>query len=118
LFSGSLHIPLNQLYRLAAHLHHWHKARILDTLSDFYVYVVSPTIRVPICFGSVLSDEFLLRFPTQNLPEVMSRFCVHCKLCEHLKRLSKQAKRHEMEVPTAFPTPSLFIYGQSTTSQE
>ena len=44
-------IPLNQLYRLAAHLMYWQKARIIDTLSDYYVYVVSPRIRVPIAMG-------------------------------------------------------------------
>ncbi|KAJ3010132.1 Nitrogen permease regulator 3 [Thoreauomyces humboldtii] len=65
-----LDCSLSQLYRLAAHLVHWQKAKIIDVISMRNVYVVSPD--APLDKLPCLIEDFQTRFPQLDLPSVLA----------------------------------------------
>ncbi|KAI8918524.1 nitrogen permease regulator of amino acid transport activity 3-domain-containing protein [Powellomyces hirtus] len=65
-----LDCSLSQLYRLAAHLVHWHKAKIIDVISMRNVYVVAP--EAPLEQLPRLMEEFNNRFPQMDLPTILA----------------------------------------------
>ncbi|KAJ3175166.1 Nitrogen permease regulator 3 [Geranomyces variabilis] len=70
----TLDCSLSHLYRLAAHLVHWRKAKIIDVVSTRNVYIVAPD--APFDNLASLSADFSTRFPTVNLPSVLADLAV------------------------------------------
>ncbi|KAI8925788.1 nitrogen permease regulator of amino acid transport activity 3-domain-containing protein [Entophlyctis helioformis] len=66
---STLSCSLAQIYRLAAHLYFWRKARIIHVISNRNVYVVSPTAHLSNM--SALSAEFSQRFPQLVLAQFL-----------------------------------------------
>eukprot|EP01097_Dermamoeba_algensis_P008308 TRINITY_DN5481_c0_g4_i1.p1 TRINITY_DN5481_c0_g4~~TRINITY_DN5481_c0_g4_i1.p1 ORF type:complete len:542 (-),score=72.32 TRINITY_DN5481_c0_g4_i1:263-1888(-) len=63
-------IPLYQLYRLAAHLVYWNKAKVISVLHAHNVYVTNPKGEIT----SALCQEFNQAFYAWKLPEVLHLF--------------------------------------------
>ncbi|KND02915.1 uncharacterized protein SPPG_01996 [Spizellomyces punctatus DAOM BR117] len=66
----TLDCSLSQLYRLAAHLVHWQKAKIIDVISIRNVYVVSQGAELDLL--PRLVQDFNSRFPQLDLPTILS----------------------------------------------
>ncbi|KAI9017072.1 nitrogen permease regulator of amino acid transport activity 3-domain-containing protein [Gaertneriomyces semiglobifer] len=67
---SSLDCSLSQVYRLAAHLVHWKKAKIVDALNTRNVYVVSPEAELSLLPQMV--EDFESRFPQLDLPSILA----------------------------------------------
>ena len=63
-----LNIPLSQIYKLAAHLVFWKKARVIDTVSIRNVYSVNPKADL----NHILHLDFSTRFPNYSLFSLLS----------------------------------------------
>ncbi|TPX58143.1 hypothetical protein SpCBS45565_g08071 [Spizellomyces sp. 'palustris'] len=66
----TLDCSLSQLYRLAAHLVHWQKAKIIDVISIRNVYVVSQGAELDLL--PRLVQDFNSSFPQLDLPTILS----------------------------------------------
>jgi hypothetical protein len=65
----TLNCSLSQIYRFAAHLHFWDKARIIQTISSRNFYVVSD--EADLAMMGRLSSEFHTRFSPLELEKVL-----------------------------------------------
>jgi nitrogen permease regulator 3 len=83
-------VSIHQLFRLAAHLVHWKKGRIINTLTKHNVYVVSSKANLQLPKEEQI--EFKRAFPGQTVSFAMSNFSVQKKLSEHLLRYSQTAQ--------------------------
>ncbi|KAI9106241.1 nitrogen permease regulator of amino acid transport activity 3-domain-containing protein [Phlyctochytrium arcticum] len=70
----TLDCPLSQLYKLAAHLVHWQKAKIIDVISIRNVYVVSQSAQLDLL--PRLTADFESRFPTLDLAGILAELSV------------------------------------------
>lgn len=91
-------IPLNHLYRLAAHLVYWNKARIINTLAKTNVYVLNPNPKCSDFYFPFIGQKFSRVFPAFRLPEVLESFSVPKKLGEHVLSLSPTLQKEFVEV--------------------
>ncbi|KAJ3300685.1 Nitrogen permease regulator 3 [Borealophlyctis nickersoniae] len=66
----TLDCSLSQIYRHAAHLVHWRKAKIIHVISTRNVYVASPNVDTNLL--PYLVDDFNNRFPQLELTSVLS----------------------------------------------
>ncbi|KAI8973553.1 nitrogen permease regulator of amino acid transport activity 3-domain-containing protein [Mycotypha africana] len=64
-----LDCSLAQIYRLAAHLIYWRKAKLIHTISPRNIYVVSPTAT----FDAALEADFKSHIPNLSLPVILSK---------------------------------------------
>ncbi|KAI8818606.1 nitrogen permease regulator of amino acid transport activity 3-domain-containing protein [Fimicolochytrium jonesii] len=67
---ATLDCSLSQVYRLAAHLVHWQKAKIIHVVGVRNVYVVPPNADLNRIHE--LSGDFNNRFPSVNLPSILA----------------------------------------------
>ncbi|KAK5667375.1 Nitrogen permease regulator 3 [Batrachochytrium dendrobatidis] len=65
----TLSCSLSQIYRLAAHLYVWSKAKIIHVVSNRNVYIVSPQAQLSEL--PKLSTEFSSRFPQMELVRIL-----------------------------------------------
>ncbi|XP_037363751.1 GATOR complex protein NPRL3 isoform X1 [Talpa occidentalis] len=73
-------LALLQVFQLAAHLVYWGKAIIVYPLCENNVYMLSP--HASVCLHSLLAEQFSSRFPSHDLPSVLSRFSLPVSLSE------------------------------------
>ncbi|PHZ08859.1 UPF0171-domain-containing protein [Rhizopus microsporus ATCC 52813] len=66
-----LDCSLAQIYRLAAHLIYWRKAKLINTISTRNVYVVSPTAKLEDM--AALEADFRQHIPNLSLPILLSK---------------------------------------------
>ncbi|CEO96514.1 hypothetical protein PBRA_005123 [Plasmodiophora brassicae] len=89
--SVDLGMPITHIVRLAAHLVHWGKARILNTLTKHTILTINSGAVV----DRAACDSFGEAFPSRSLPDQLSRFAVPKRLEEHLRILG-QAAQHQL----------------------
>jgi len=91
-------LPLTHVFRLAAHLVFWKKARIISAQTRHSVYVVSPTARIADDWS--LSQDFRREFRDQSmtLEEVMVTFSGQTSLKDHLKDLDRTVRERYLLV--------------------
>lgn len=90
--SVDLGMPITHIVRLAAHLVHWGKARILNTLTKHTILTINSGAVV----DRAACDSFGEAFPSRSLPDQLSRFAVPKRLEEHLRILG-MATRNDTE---------------------
>lgn len=96
-----LGIPLEHLYRIAAHLVYWKCARVIDVLTRNNIYVLNPTPKdneEETMHMPFLIQTFEAQFPGTKLVELLSRFSTPKKLNDILQTSSSQSKFVEMVV--------------------
>lgn len=94
-----LGIPLEHLYRIAAHLVYWKKAKIIDVLTRNNLYVLNPqphdleerTTHLPF-----LAQQFETQFQNLKLIDLLSRFSTPKRLADVLQLTTAQSKFVEM----------------------
>jgi hypothetical protein len=93
-----LGIPLAHLYRIAAHLLYWKKARVIDVLTRNNVYVLNPNPHGPDegLHLPFLIQTFEAQFQGVKLVELLSRFSTPKKLSDVMQSSSSQSKFVEM----------------------
>ena len=94
--SNELDIPLFQMYRMAAHLVYWKKARIIDTLAKSNIYVLHPDCKIQI--DSPLFAEFSHHFSAHSLTDILLRFSTPLTLAEHLSHFLSSAQLELIEI--------------------
>ena len=69
-----LHIRIDHIFKLAAHLIHWKRAKIIDTLNQHNIYQVSPTASFDAYDPHMV--EFNVKFGSKNLilPQILALF--------------------------------------------
>jgi hypothetical protein len=83
-------IPLQQLFRLSAHLVHWGFGRVIDTITMHNIYQVNS--KANIHSQSSFALEFRRKFPPRELCEILSSFSGSRRIGESMKNLSAQKK--------------------------
>jgi hypothetical protein len=91
-------IPLAQLYKLAAHLVYWNKARIIDTLTKTNVYVLNPDPKCANFYFDWLTTTFQKAFPAFRLAEVLAGFAANKTLGQLVHPLASSLQREFVEV--------------------
>ena len=66
---NTLNCSLAQLYKLAAHLFVWNKARVIDAISIRNIYTISP--KFDLTRLETLTNQFSVRFPTMELSKLL-----------------------------------------------
>lgn len=117
-------IPLSQLFRLAAHLVYWRKARVIHMLTKSNVYMLKPDtarwreqhrflyrvageqVKLQADAAAVrkrdsvavLCGKFGRQFPSFRLPETLERFSTPKPLVEHMSQFSPTLQRDFVNV--------------------
>jgi hypothetical protein len=117
-------IPLSQLFRLAAHLVYWRKARVIHMLTKNNVYMLKPDearwkeqhrflyrvageqVKLQADAAAVrkrdsvavLCGKFARQFPSFRLPETLERFSTPKPLVEHMSQFSPTLQRDFVNV--------------------
>ena len=81
-----LGITLPYMYRVAAHLTYWGKAKVVNTMTKHNLYAVS---RNAFACGRKYARVFSRQFEGHSLAEILSRFSSICKLEDHTKGISE-----------------------------
>jgi hypothetical protein len=76
-------IPISQIFRMAAHLVYWQKAKIIKSLTQSSILVVNPEAE----FEFLLDQSFAHAFPSFRLPEVLQSFSSPIPLVSHAQKL-------------------------------
>jgi nitrogen permease regulator 3-like protein len=90
-------MPLTQLYRLAAHLVCWKKARVIDTLTKNNVYILNPSPKADGFYLPFLSQKFERNFPVK-ISDILPRFSFPKKLGEHVQSLPTSLQRDFVDI--------------------
>jgi hypothetical protein len=103
--SMTLGVPLSQLFLLATHLVIWHKARVIDTICDHQMYVITPGLMASKRIRGKLArlePKFAALFPPFTLTETLCQFSRHKTLQEHASRLNSNARAEFIRVLSWF----------------
>ncbi|XP_037363752.1 GATOR complex protein NPRL3 isoform X2 [Talpa occidentalis] len=87
-------LALLQVFQLAAHLVYWGKAIIVYPLCENNVYMLSP--HASVCLHSLLAEQFSSRFPSHDLPSVLSRFSLPVSLSEFRSPLAPPVQETQL----------------------
>ncbi|KAF2077655.1 hypothetical protein CYY_001042 [Polysphondylium violaceum] len=77
-------LTLAQIYRLASHLVHWKKARIINMMTKNNFYILTPRSQVNY---ATLSQTFSVLFPDFKLYDILQRFSTARPLAEHISKI-------------------------------
>ncbi|KAG1142690.1 hypothetical protein G6F37_007486 [Rhizopus arrhizus] len=91
-----LDCSLAQIYRLAAHLIYWRKAKLINTISTRNIYVVSPTAKLEDMAS--LEADFKQHIPNLSLPILLSKL-QHTQQYHQVYRI-KELKNQYLEAIT------------------
>jgi len=80
-------LTLAQIYRLASHLVHWKKARIINMMTKNNFYILTPRSQDNYV---KLNQTFSILFPDFKLHDILQRFSSARPLAEHMSKLSSQ----------------------------
>ncbi|EGC37140.1 hypothetical protein DICPUDRAFT_30795 [Dictyostelium purpureum] len=80
-------IPLTQIYRLASHLVHWRKAKIINMMTRNNNYILRPDSNQDY---RELDKKFSLLFPDFRLYDILNRFSVARPLHTHISKILPQ----------------------------
>ncbi|KAG8508954.1 GATOR complex protein NPRL3, partial [Galemys pyrenaicus] len=87
-------LALLQVFQLAAHLVYWGRAIVVYPLCENNVYVLSP--HASPCLYSPLAEQFSRRFPSHDLPSVLSRFSLPVSLSEFRSPLAPPVQETQL----------------------
>uniref|UniRef100_A0A6B2L715 GATOR1 complex protein NPRL3 C-terminal HTH domain-containing protein n=1 Tax=Arcella intermedia TaxID=1963864 RepID=A0A6B2L715_9EUKA len=79
-------LPLSQLFRIAAHLVYWGKAKVVVFLTKLNVYTLNPN--PPIQSLQSYITQFKQDFPSFDFCATLENFSIPKKLMNHMSRLS------------------------------
>ncbi|KAI8384271.1 nitrogen permease regulator of amino acid transport activity 3-domain-containing protein [Radiomyces spectabilis] len=100
-----LDCSLAQIYRLAAHLIYWRKAKLIHTIHQRNIYVVSP--QASLNDISVLDADFKMHIPNLDLPTLLSQLSIAKPL--HMITPSKELRNQYLEAITYLVRKDLVV---------
>mmetsp|Transcript_16539 Transcript_16539/g.18384 ORF Transcript_16539/g.18384 Transcript_16539/m.18384 type:complete len:267 (+) Transcript_16539:903-1703(+) len=92
--------PLSVIYRVAAHLVYWGKAKIVDVLTMSNVFILNPNPQGEEKgqYFPFLAQKFATVFPAFRLSEILHRFSYPVPLSQHVQHLAAPLQRRFVEV--------------------